>query len=63
MLESKRLFIGGLVASVTEDEVKERFNRFGEVDEIEIKIKDDNLSKLQCFWWSFLRIIPTQCRF
>ena len=45
MSESKRLFVGGLAANITEEEVKGRFSRFGEVGVVEIKIKDDVLSK------------------
>lgn len=35
----KRLFVGGLFPGVTEDDIVERFKRFGEVTDVEIKKK------------------------
>lgn len=35
----KRLFVGGLFPGVTEDDIIERFKRFGEITGVEIKKK------------------------
>ncbi|XP_061187679.1 nucleolar protein 8-like [Saccostrea echinata] len=35
----KRVFVGGLFPGVTEEEIRDRFSRFGEVTEVEIKRK------------------------
>lgn len=35
----KRLFVGGLFPGVTEDDIIERFKRFGEITGVEIKNK------------------------
>lgn len=32
----KKIFIGGLTASVTENEIKERFSKFGRVDSVSV---------------------------
>ncbi|XP_076447352.1 uncharacterized protein LOC143284528 [Babylonia areolata] len=37
--EEKRLFIGGLVKGVTEEELVEKFSRFGQVSNVEIKTR------------------------
>jgi len=39
--ESKRLFVGNLFDSVTEDDLVERFSKFGAVTKVEVKTKKD----------------------
>ena len=34
---SKRLFIGGIASGITEDDIKERFGRFGNVSNLSLK--------------------------
>ncbi|XP_071511345.1 nucleolar protein 8-like [Diadema antillarum] len=40
-VEQKRLFVGGLHLSVTEQEVRDRFSRHGTISSVEIKTKKD----------------------
>ena len=44
--EEKRIFIGGLVKGVTDLELKEKFSRFGQVGQIEIKTRDNELGMI-----------------
>ncbi|XP_048742139.2 nucleolar protein 8-like isoform X2 [Ostrea edulis] len=39
LVSMKRVFIGGLFPEVTEGEIRDRFGRFGEVEDVEIKRK------------------------
>ena len=43
MKEEKRIFIGGLVKGVTEEELAEKFSRFGQVGQMEIKTRTGDL--------------------
>ena len=40
MAEHKRLFIGGLGKTVSEDDLKERLSRYGVVESVEMKSKN-----------------------
>jgi len=37
----QRLYIGGLFHGVTEDNVKERFSKFGNISNVSVKMKQD----------------------
>ena len=41
--EERRIFIGGLVKGVTEEELMEKFSRFGQVGQMEIKTRTNDL--------------------
>ena len=41
--EDRRIFIGGLVKGVTEEELMEKFSRFGQVGQMEIKTRTNDL--------------------
>ena len=38
---SRRLYVGGLFHGVSEDEVKDRFGKFGSISNVSIKEKQD----------------------
>ena len=38
---AKRLYVGGLTKEVNEEELKERFQNFGDIDEVDIRYKRD----------------------
>jgi RNA recognition motif-containing protein len=38
----KRVFVGGLFPEVTEGDIRDRFKRFGEVADVEIKRKKND---------------------
>jgi len=40
-LLDKRIHIGGLYSGIKEEELKERFSKFGDVSDITIKIRKD----------------------
>ena len=39
----RRLFVGGLFDGITDNDLKERFQRFGSVTSVEVKTKSDKL--------------------
>ena len=41
-LKNTRLFVGGLFEGVTSEDLKQRFSRFGNVDDVEIKVRKDD---------------------
>jgi len=43
--EEKRLYIGGLFNGVTESEISERFAKFGDVKEVDIKVRHPDNGK------------------
>lgn len=45
-VEKKRVFIGGLFHGVTEQQVCERFNKFGTVDSVSVQVKTDETGAL-----------------
>ena len=45
-VEKKRVFIGGLFHGVTEQQVCERFNKFGQVDSVSVRVKTDETGAL-----------------
>lgn len=49
----KRVFIGGLFPEVTEGEIRDRFGRFGEVEDVEIKRKKTDGGKTLKQTYSF----------
>ena len=38
-MEVQRLYVGGLYPEITEAELKERFSKFGVIDNVQIKVK------------------------
>ena len=40
-IEEKRLFVGGLFHGVTEQQVRERFDKFGQVNSVNVRVKKD----------------------
>jgi len=46
MSEAKRLYVGGLAENITEEELCDRFNRFGDVTNIDVRSKHDILGRL-----------------
>ena len=45
-VEKKRVFIGGLFHGVTEQQVCDRFNKFGQVDSVSVRVKTDETGAL-----------------
>ncbi|XP_071960609.1 uncharacterized protein [Antedon mediterranea] len=45
-VEQRRLFIGGLFKGITQNELKERFNRYGEVSSVEIIVRLDEIGEV-----------------
>lgn len=45
-MTEKRLYIGGLFAGVTEADITERFSKFGDVKDVDIKVRnpDDGIA-------------------
>jgi len=48
-VEKKRVFIGGLFHGVTEQQVCERFNKFGQVDSVSVRVKIDETGSVIIF--------------
>jgi len=44
----QRLYIGGLFHGVTENDVKERFGKFGNISNVSLKMKQDGNGKNYC---------------
>jgi len=42
---SQRLYVGGLFHGITEDDIIERFNKFGSIGNVSIKMKQDGNGK------------------
>lgn len=47
----QRLFVGGLSHTVTEKDLKDRFGKFGDVEDVELRIRRDTEG------WEFTNII------
>ena len=45
MSEVRRIFVGGLVENITDKEICERFSRFGDVTNVDIRSKNELLCK------------------
>ena len=44
--EERRIFIGGLAKGVTKEELLEKFSRFGQVSQLEIKTRTSDLGMI-----------------
>ena len=38
-METKRLYVGGLFSGITETDIRQRFQQFGEIQSVDIKSK------------------------
>ncbi|GAB6029189.1 nucleolar protein 8 [Chamberlinius hualienensis] len=56
MAQSTRLFVGGLYAGVTEDKLRQKFSKFGEIEGIEIKSKAHQVEADQSTVFAFINI-------
>ena len=54
--ESRRLFIGGMTKAVSEDELKEKFSRFGDINGIEIKTRQNGSGILYTYYLLFIEV-------
>lgn len=48
--ETKRLFVGGLGQNISEGDLQNQFNRFGEVSDVEIITRKDDQGKFMVLY-------------
>lgn len=58
--EERRIFIGGLVKGVTEEELMEKFSRFGQVGQMEIKTRTNDLGMVLVLLLLVLLLVLTK---
>lgn len=44
----KRIFVGGLAESISESDLRDRFSKFGTVENVEMKVKKNLDGKSEC---------------
>lgn len=56
----QRLYVGGLSHTVTQKDLKDRFGKFGDVEEVELRIRKDaegqEFMNMNQFWLSIVSV-------